>query len=345
MHRVLIFGASGYTGLELVHWLLWHPEVRLVAASSDRWAGRPVCAQVPAVDPSLLFTSHDEVLAQVSAGDVAFLATPAETSLALAPRLLDRGARVIDLSGAFRLAAAEAYPQWYGFTHSAAPLLAEAYYGLPELSPLSGRPRLIANPGCYATAAALAAAPLVARDLVLKDAPLIVDGKSGTTGAGRKADEALSFSEVDETVRPYRLTRHQHTPEMEQTLSRLAGRDVLVSFAPHLVPLRRGLIVAVYAPARPGVTQREVDAAFDELYRAAPFVRVLTDRPPEPGPVARTNLCDVGAWFDPHSRSILAFAALDNLVKGAAGQAIQNLNLMLGLAPTTGLFPRAGGHP
>lgn len=340
MQRVLIFGASGYTGLELLRWLALHPAAHVAGASSDRWAGEAVTRRAAIAPHGLVFSTHAATLALVRADDVAFLATPAETSLSLAAELLSRGARVIDLSGAFRLASTEDYPPWYRFTHDRPDLLREAAYGLPELMPVPPGSRLVSNPGCYATAAALAVAPLIA--LAAPGAPIVLDGKSGTTGAGRKADEALSFSEVADTVRPYRVLAHQHTPEIERCLSLSSKTAVQVSFTPHLVPLRRGLIVSAYLRARDGVTQEDVSRVMSQTYAAAPFVRICSDRPPEPAGLQHSNLCEVGAWIDPRTGVIAAFGALDNLVKGAAGQAIQNFNRICGLDETAGLLAPVG---
>jgi N-acetyl-gamma-glutamyl-phosphate reductase len=337
-HEILIFGASGYSGLELLRWLARHPEIRVVAASSDRWSGRPAKDRAPNAPPGLLFSTHDAALAEARSGHVAFLATPAETSLELAPKLVAKGVRVIDLSGAFRLERAD-YPHWYGFEHTAPELLAEAVYGLPEVDRTDlSKVRLVANPGCYATAAILAVAPLLASDLLV-DAPIALDGKSGTTGAGRNAKEHLLYSEVAETVCAYRLGRHQHTPEIERALGRLAGRKVTVSLTAHLVPMRRGLLVSAYARPKAGVTPDAVSGALAKFYRDARFVRIQSERVAEPGPVAYTNQAEVQAMLDPRADLLVAFGALDNLVKGAAGQAIQNMNRMLGMPPELGLEP------
>jgi N-acetyl-gamma-glutamyl-phosphate reductase len=338
-HEILIFGASGYSGLELLRWLPRHPELRVVGASSDRWSGRPARERAPNAPPGLVFSTHDAVLAEAKPGRIAFLATPADTSLELAPKLIGKGTRVIDLSGAFRLER-EDYPSWYGFQHSQPELLAEACYGLPEIDrsfDLSTA-QLVANPGCYATAAILAVAPLLAGGL-LEDQPIVLDGKSGTTGAGRKTEEHLLFSEIAETVRPYRLGRHQHTPEIERALSGLAGRKVTVSLTAHLVPMRRGLLVSAYARPKAGTTPSAIDAALGSFYSGARFVRIANDRPAEPGPVAYTNQVEVGAMLDARANLVVAFGALDNLVKGAAGQAIQNMNRMLGMPAELGLDP------
>lgn len=334
MTSILVFGASGYAGLELCGLLGRHPSAVLRGASSGKLRGQRIQQLAPGFAGDLAFIGHDELLEEASSAAVAFLATPAETSLELAPKLLAKGTRVIDLSGAFRLRDPSLYPTWYGFTHTAPELLSRAHYGLPELFTMApATTTLVANPGCYATAAALAAAPLVLGKLLELDQPLILDGKSGVTGAGRRAEEAFSFSEVADTIRPYRLGKHQHVPEIEQCL----GGGVQLSFNPHLIPIRRGLIVSGYARARPGVDAAQVQEAFTKRYQGRPFVRVLTETLPEPGPLVHTNVCSVGAYFDPRTRIISFFGALDNLVKGAAGQAVQNLNLLIGADPSAGL--------
>lgn len=342
MGDVLIFGASGYSGLELLRLLARHPVARVVAASSDSLRGVRVKARLPEWRTELEFSAHEAVLGRAAGVEVALLATPARTSADLAPKLLDRGVSVIDLSGAHRLDDPAVFREWYGFEHPHPERAAGATYGLVELFPRParlepGRPQLIANPGCYATAAIMAAAPLLTAGLVEPGAPLTIDGKSGATGAGRTLEEKLLFSEVAESVRPYRVARHQHTPEIERALSLLARRPVLVSFTAHLVPMRRGLLASVYALARAGVKQVDLDAAFAASYANQALVRVLTDRPPETGIVAHTGFVEVGATLDARVRQIAAFAAIDNLGKGAAGQAIQNLNALLGIDLGTGL--------
>lgn len=336
MATVSVFGASGYSGLELLRILSGHPRVQVVGASSDKYAGEAVRRRVPTFPGDLVFQPHEAAL--VTDAEVAFLATPAKTSLELGPRLLGQGMKVIDLSGAFRLKDAAAYPTWYGFTHSAPERLEQATYGLPELPGAKLPGDLVANPGCYATAAILATAPFLTHGLIAAGAPIFLDGKSGTSGAGRTLEEGLLHAEVDANLRPYRLLNHQHTPEIEQALSQAAGHPVTVSFSAHLIPMRRGLLVSAYAPAAPGVTEAKVQAALQELYGRHPFVR-LSDRPPEVGTVNGTNFVELHARHDPRAQVVLAFAAIDNLVKGAAGQAVQNLNRMLGLPEAMGLLP------
>lgn len=327
MQPVVIFGAGGYSGLELVRRLAGHPRLVVTHASSDRAAGTPLTNLVVEADPALRFTKHEEVLAAVDARAIVCLATPAETSAELAPQLLDRGARVVDLSGAFRLPDPAVFREWYGFEHPRPDLAATAAYGLPELLPLPEGTRLVANPGCYATASILAVAPLLKYGLAAPG-PIVIDGKSGTTGAGKKASEALLFAEVAESVRPYRLTKHQHTPEIERALTTISGHDVKVGFVAHLVPMRRGILVSAYLPAAEGVTDAMLEEAYRSTYRGSDLVR-FSGTPPETGHVQFTNHCVVHARVDHRIGRILAFAAIDNLVKGAAGQAIQNVEALL----------------
>jgi N-acetyl-gamma-glutamyl-phosphate reductase len=265
------------------------------------------------------------------------LATPPNVSLSLAPPLRARGIQVIDLSGAFRLRDAAQYPPHYGFEHSAPGLLAEARYGLPELNRADlGHAALIANPGCYATAVALALAPLLRADLVEPDT-LIADAASGVTGAGRKTSEELAFGEAAEDFRAYRVLRHQHTPEIEQTLTMGVGPPVRITFTPHLLPLRRGILATIYAHLKPRVPRSAPLEALTEAYRGEPFVGVRAS--PEDVSLRRvngTNRCELSVAGDERGQLVMT-SALDNLLKGAAGQAVQNLNLALGFTETLGL--------
>lgn len=337
MREVLIFGASGYSGLELCRLLARHPHAKVAAASASTLAGQKLRDHVPEHAGELTFDTHEATLEKAGANHVAFLATPAKVSADLAPKLHARGVDVIDLSGAHRLDRAEEFAEFYGFDHP--PLSKIAAYGLPELFPLPAAahaPRLIANPGCYATAAILAAAPLLA--LKEPGAPLIIDGKSGVTGAGRTLEEKFLYSEVAESVRPYRIAKHQHTPEIERALRLLSGgTELKVSFNAHLIPMRRGLICSVYTPAARGTTPAALREAYARAYQGHPFLRVVEHRPPETGLLTGGNFAEIHAVLDLRTHTLSAFAAIDNLGKGAAGQAIQNLNALLGLEPTTGL--------
>ena len=346
-------GASGYSGVEATRILAQHPGVDLRLVTSDRWAGEQVSDRFGfgGAVGALTYAAQAEVADLVEGLEVVLLATPAPVSLALAPKLLARGLRVIDLSGAFRLQDASQYRAFYGFAHDAPDLLREAVYGLPEFHAEAIRSaRLVANPGCYATAAALALAPLLTGEL-LESGSLIVDAASGTTGAGRSATEALSFSEVDEDFRAYRTLRHQHTPEIVQTLGQVAGRKLPLTFTPHLLPLKRGILITAYAHLREGVGDAQVTQAFEAAYTQAPFTRLLPGGADAVGlkAVVGTNRCHLGVSvagddaLDP--RRVVVTGAIDNLTKGAAGQAIQNLNLMCGFDEGLGLSTLQGFLP
>ena len=341
MNEVVVFGASGYSGLELLRILSWHPEVRVVAASSDRWADRSVSDAVPGWPTDLRFSSHRSVLEHPKDGQVALLATPAETSAELAPRLLDAGVRVVDLSGAFRLPDPSTFREWYGFEHPSPQLLGEAHFGLAELLPVPPSTRLVANPGCYATASLLTVAPAVKAGLLKENSVVIVDGKSGTTGAGRSLKDELLHAEVTENLRAYGVAKHRHTPEIERALGLVAGRAPKVSFTAHLIPMRRGILVSTYLTASEGLTETSVRRAYEQTYGAEPFVR-LVDRPPQTAAVRDSNLTEIGWTLDTRTGLLCAFGAIDNLVKGAAGQAVQNMNQLLSLPSHMGMLPSNG---
>jgi N-acetyl-gamma-glutamyl-phosphate reductase len=334
---VAVVGASGYSGLELTRLLSRHPRVRLAAVTSDRWAGETVGARLPLDGPVGALAYGPLAGSEAVDAELAFLATPAEVSLELAPRLLARGVRVVDLSGAFRLLDPAAYPPWYGFEHTAVPLLAEARYGLPELARdrLAGA-RLVTNPGCYATAVALALAPLLRAGLASPDG-VAVTGLSGVSGAGRKASEDYSFGEVDEDLRAYRLGRHQHVPEIEQAVARYAGACGPISFTPVLVPLRRGILASCVLRVQPGVAAADLQAAQRAAYAGEPFVKVLPADKVQVKDVARTNRCHVGVALDARAGVAVVTSAIDNLVKGAAGQAVQAMNAAMGWPEATAL--------
>lgn len=337
-----VVGASGYSGLELTRILARHPQLTLTAVTSDRWAGEKVSARLPLGGPVGALTYQPLAESHAVQAEVAFLATPAEVSLELAPRLLARGLQVVDLSGAFRLLDTAAYPPWYGFAHTAPELLAEARYGLPELAraQLAGA-RLITNPGCYATSIALAVAPLVRSGLCRAEG-IRVTGLSGVSGAGRKASEDYSFCEVDEDLRAYRLGKHQHVPEIEQTVARFAGACGPLSFTPVLIPMRRGILSTSVLPLQPGATAAALQEALAAAYAGEPFVKALPADKVTVKDVARTNRCHVGVALDARAGVAVAVSAIDNLVKGAAGQAVQALNAARGWPETDGL-DLAGG--
>lgn len=338
MIRAGIIGASGYSGMELTRLLAGHPHAALTFVTSDRWGGQQVRAHLPLTGPvaALRYVSNGDGVAAAKDVDVVFLATPAETSHELAPQLLAAGRRVVDLSGAFRLQDAAQYPRWYAYEHRHLELLSSAAYGLPELFRASvPAAKLVANPGCYATAAALSVAPLLKAKLVEADS-VVISAASGVSGAGRKATEDFSFMEIDADLRAYRVLKHQHTPEIDQTVSRYAGQRVRVVFTPHLLPLKRGILSTAVAKLAPGVTAEQVQQAFTAAYGAEPLLRLAPSADAvRIASVVNTPLTQLGVSCD--DRSVVSVAALDNLLKGAASQAVQNFNLLFGRPETEGL--------
>ncbi|MGD0836337.1 MAG: N-acetyl-gamma-glutamyl-phosphate reductase [Polyangia bacterium] len=348
-----IVGASGYSGMELVRLLAAHPTFELALATTDKWQGKRLGDNIAISGPAadLACVSHAAGQARFGEAKLVFLCTPAEVSITLVPLALAAGARVVDLSGAFRLTA-DAYPRWYGFAHGRPELLSEALYSMPEATAPGGQQtlraaKLVSNPGCYPTASVLAILPLLAARLIEPD-PIFVDAKSGTTGGGRRASEDWSFSEVADDIRAYRIFRHQHQPEIERALALAGAGPATVIFTPHLLPVRRGILAVAYARLCKGATQdpgSAVEQALLAFARAKPFIRVL---PPEEVRLQRvvgSNRVLLGAAVDAQRGVVISVAAIDNLVKGAAGQAVQNANLMFGLPETSGLLWAAGHLP
>jgi N-acetyl-gamma-glutamyl-phosphate reductase len=345
--RVGIVGVSGYSGMETARLVAAHPGLTLAAAVSDKWAGAAVGDHLPIAGDAaaVRITKQADVASAFKGLELVFFCTPAEVSIALAGPALDAGCRVVDLSGAFRLPAAQ-YPKWYGFEHARADLLEKAVYSMPEAASTDKvrEAQLVSNPGCYATAATLGALALL-KGGVVEPTGLIIDAASGTTGAGKKASEDFSFSEVDGDFRAYRVLKHQHTPEIERALS-LSGHDAgRVTFTPHLLPTRRGILATIYGRLRAGKTGADAAAAVTAFVAGKPFLRAAKPDAVRLHPVVGTNRVLMGADADPERGVAVAFTAIDNLVKGAAGQAVQNANLMLGLAETTGLDGLPGSAP
>jgi len=358
--RVAVAGATGYAGRELIAILARHPQARIVRLMSSG-RGKPQSGNGSTTPESLPIECSHPVLRgalgarasrphEVSSTlchpldledltpsdvDVVFLATPHETSHEVVPALVERGLRVIDLSGAFRLKDPGGYPRWYGFEHDAPGALAEAVYGLPELNAAAIRKaQLVSNPGCYATSIILALAPLVEADWLDPGAGIISDAKSGASGAGRAPTEKLHFAEVNENCRAYGLFTHRHIPEMLQALG-LEERSF--TFTPHLLPITRGILSTVYARLRERRATEEIVALFRDFYSASPLVRVYDSGLPEIQAVAHTNYADLGFALDLGTRRLVVVSALDNLGKGAAGQAVENMNLMYGFPQETAL--------
>ena len=338
--KVGIAGASGYTGAELLRLLSAHPQFEVGVATAHSHAGLPVGGHTPSLRAAYPCLNYEDTTVDALDGlDLVFCALPHGESQKFVPELRGRVGCIVDLAADFRLKDPSLYPEWYGEAHTAPELLADAVYGLPEL--FRGELRdatLVAAAGCYPTAAGLALAPLVRRGLV-EGSGIVVDAASGVSGAGRGAKESLHFGTVDEDFSAYGLLNHRHTPEMEQLL----GAQVL--FTPHLAPMVRGILATCYArPTDPGAhTSDAAMAALHDAYDAEPFVEVI-DEPPSTKATTGSNVAHVTTRVDPRTGWVLALCALDNLVKGASGQAIQCANAALGLPEPTGL-PLAGMYP
>lgn len=351
--RACVVGATGYAGVELCRLVLSHPALELAMATDRKEAGTRLDAVYPSLagccDVTLSLPEPDAI---AGAADVAFLAVPHTASLELTPGLLARGVDVIDLSADYRLHDPAVYEAWYATPHTSPELLSRTVYGLPELfrdgvRALSARRRageavLVAVPGCYPTATALAAAPALASGVATGDL-VIADAISGVSGAGRGCNARTHFCHANESVEAYGVAKHRHTPEIEQTLSEVAGREMSVVFTPHLAPLTRGLLSTVYLEAAPDATAEDVRAAYERAYEDEPLVTVLpSGQMPATASVAATARAQVGVALDARRRrTIVASCAIDNLGKGAAAQAVQCANVVLGLPETTGLLAPA----
>lgn len=337
--RGAVVGATGYTGVELIRLLIGHPAVEITALTSESYADSSIAEVFPSVAGLLGLTCKKFDPQEVAkAADLIFLALPHKTAMAAAVELLPLGRRVIDLSADFRLRDPGVYRHWYGVDHVAPGLLREAVYALPELYRRQlAAARLAAVPGCYPTAALLGLLPLVKRELIDPDS-IVIDAISGASGAGRKPELPLHFAELQENLKAYNVTCHRHTPEIEQELSRLLGREVVVTFTPHLAPTVRGILATITATLVASRAVEELLALYREWYQDEPFIRVLPEgRFPETKQVCGSNFCDIGLAVDGRTRRCVVVVAIDNLVKGASGQAIQAMNVMFGLDERAGL--------
>ncbi len=339
MERVAIVGVTGYTGIELARILLNHPGIELAIFTSDTYKDRPLSEVVPSfagveerpcapMDPDLVATE----------AGLAFLCLPHGTSMRVAPQLLERGVRVVDLSGDYRFRDATDYSEWYKVEHENPHLLEEAVYGLPELfGDRVKHARLVANPGCYPTSVILALAPLFLMGVEV-EGTIVVDSKSGVSGAGRKPSQRLHYPECNESFSPYGTGVHRHQPEMEEGIERLCKRRPTLLFSPHLVPMNRGILSSMYVNLSSSVDEGEIRGFYQEFYKDSPFVEVLNrGEYPSTRNVRGSNRCHIGIFTLNGGRLLVLFSAIDNLVKGASGQAVQNMNLMLGLPETMGL--------
>jgi len=346
--RIAIAGASGYAGAELVRLVAQHPHFELIAVTSEKSAGAPVGSVFPSLAGFVPLTFQalaPEKIAEQA--DALFLALPHTKSLAPVAACMGTGKFVVDLSADFRLKDPAAYERWYQTPHTQADVLKQAVYGLPELHREAiAKAKLVASPGCYPTAAILQLAPLFAQDLV-QPHTVVIDAKSGISGAGRSPALAYHFPEAHESLEPYKIGQHRHIPEIEQELLALVQRQApsskidaassTVTFTPHLVPMNRGILSTAYCRLKSPMAVADVRALYQTFYKNDRFVRLSHDIVPNPRYIKGSNYCDVGVYADAHAGWIVTVAALDNLVKGAAGQAIQAMNLMLGLPEDTGL--------
>ena len=339
MIKVGIIGSTGYAGQELVRILLGHKEadIRWYGSRSyvDQKYAKVYQNMFQLVDDRCLDDNMEEMAKQV---DVIFTATPQGLCASLVNDDILNKVKVIDLSADFRIKDAAVYEEWYGIEHKAKQYLDEAVYGLCEINREAvKKARLVANPGCYPTCSILSIYPLLKEGLI-DPSTVIIDAKSGTSGAGRGAKVDNLFCEVNENIKAYGVATHRHTPEIEQELSLAAGEPVTISFTPHLVPMQRGILVTAYASLKREVTWEEVKAVYDRYYDKERFVRVLDqDVCPQTRWVEGSNYVDVGFKIDPRTKRIIMMGAMDNLVKGAAGQAVQNMNLVFGLDEAEGL--------
>ncbi|MBI2877873.1 MAG: N-acetyl-gamma-glutamyl-phosphate reductase [Candidatus Tectomicrobia bacterium] len=339
MIQVGILGASGYTGVELMRLLSGHPQAEITVVTAERHVHQAVDHVFPSLHGWSNLSYRPLVLDEVAPeGELFFTALPHGAAMEIVPALLERGKRVIDLSADFRLKDPQAYVQWYGGPHSHPTWLGKAAYGLPELNREAIRASsLVANPGCYPTSVILAAAPLLQAGLLEGDT-IIADCKSGISGAGRQGELPYQFCERSGGLKAYQVAMHRHTPEIEQELSAQAGRPIRVLFTPHLAPMIRGILSTVYFKLARRIPAEELRELVAEFYRQEPFVRAVGDGSrPDTRQVETANCCDVGVSVDERTGLAILVSALDNLVKGASGQAIQNMNLLYGLPETMGL--------
>jgi N-acetyl-gamma-glutamyl-phosphate reductase len=338
MLKVAVVGASGYTGVELIRLLVGHPEVEITCVTSRQHEGLPISQAFPSLAGFCELICEPLDVAKIATkAELIFTALPHKSAMEVIPGFLAAGCRVVDLSADYRLKDQTTYKHWYQ-EHSSPELLAEAVYGLPELfRPEIEGARLIANPGCYPTSVALGLAPLLQNDLI-DPATLVIDSKSGTSGAGRGAKQGSLYCEVNEGFKAYGVASHRHTPEIEQTLTALAGHPVQVNFTPHLLPINRGILSTIYATLRGEKTSAELIELYRQAYADEAFVRVMPGGElPNVAHVRGTNFCDLGLVSDERTGRVIIVSAIDNLVKGAAGQAIQNMNLICGFKEALGL--------
>lgn len=336
LKRIGVIGATGYTGSELVRILVGHPEVEVSVITSESHQGD----RFSDIHPSFLGAADHRLVSAENVGeadlDLVFLALPHCVSMDFVKAHWQARFKIIDLSGDFRLSSATIYERWYGTAHTFSAGIDAAVYGLPEINrdAIQGA-RLVANPGCYPTAAILGAAPLIEAGMI-DTGSIIIDSKSGVTGAGVKPKPATHFCNTNDNFSAYGLKNHRHTVEIEETMAHIAERDVTIQFTPHLLPVDRGILSTIYLHPKAAVSDLELTDLYTEYYSGGPFVRIRST-PPALKDVRGSNYCDIYATYDDRTGRIIVVSVIDNLVKGAAGQAVHNMNLMLGFDETSGL--------
>ncbi len=332
MVKAGIVGGSGYTGIILAGLLQQHPDVELVFVTSESHKGEKISDVYPhlksILDIPYLAPDIDKL---ASKADVLFLALPNGMAMNLAPKILDAGAKVIDLSADFRFKDASIFKEWYKMDHTSKNLLSSAAYGLPEINNVKGA-RLVANPGCYATASSLALYPLIKEGLIEPNS-VVIDAKSGISGAGKALTDATHFPNCNEGVSAYKIALHRHTPEIENAV----GGGIKITFTPHYIPMTRGIFATIYAKAKRPVDEKKLYEIYRNIYKGKPFIRI-TDKEPSTKYVYGSNYCDIAVKYDKRANNIIVLSAIDNLIKGASGQAVQNMNIMYGLEETAGLM-------
>jgi len=338
MLNVAIIGATGYTGREVAGILARHPYARPHYLTSESFAGQRLDQVYPQFRSVLELPLEKPEMKKVAACDFIFCALPHGLAMDMVPELLATGKKVVDLSGDFRLKEGSLYPMWYGHEHRHPSLLAQSIYGVPEVNRAEIREaELVANPGCYPTSILLALKPLLLEGMV-ETADIIVDAKSGVSGAGRSPQLPFHFPECTENFKAYKVAAHQHTPEIEQELSALSGRQITITFTPHLVPMIRGIFSTSYLRLKYSLDEDTLWEVYHKHYDGEQFVRLLQPpEMPETKFVSGSNFCDISFRFDKRTGRLIVLSAIDNLIKGAAGQAVQNMNIMLGLPEECGL--------
>ena len=335
--KIGVVGGTGYTGVELLRLLVQHPQVELTAVTSRSEAGQPVASLYPNLRGHLDLQFSEPDIARLSQCDLVFFATPNGVAMKMVPQLLDANVKVVDLAADFRLQDPVVWEAWYGMPHACVDVLKEAVYGLPEVNRAAiAKARIVANPGCYPTAVQLGFLPLLEQGLI-DHHHLIADSKSGVSGAGREAKVGSLLCEASESLKAYGVAGHRHLPEIRQGLTQFSGHEVGLTFVPHLTPMIRGIHATLYGRITVD-NAGDLQSLYEERYRNEPFVDVMPDGShPETRSVRGSNLCRIAVHRPQGGDTVVVLSAIDNLVKGAAGQAVQNMNIMLGVAETAGL--------